>query len=89
MVSCLRVTCRGTLTSIDAVVVVDNTPALGAKIAMSDKRTKVPFLAVSAIRQEDLSSAVGGALQRAIVMQYMLDTDQMEDRVRGAHCGTQ
>ena len=33
----------------DAVVVVDHTPARAAKIAMSDPRTKVAFLAVSTI----------------------------------------
>ena len=75
--------------SMDAVVVVDETPAMAAKIAMSDTRTKVAFLAVSAIRQKDLSSAVGGALQHAIVMRYMLDTDHMEDGVTGAHWDTQ
>ena len=76
--------------SMDAVVVVDETPAMAAKIAMSDMRTKVAFLAVSAIRQKDLSSAVGGALQHhAIIMRYMLDTDQMEDGVTGAHWDTQ
>ena len=41
---------------------------MAAKIAMSDTRTKVGFLAVSTIRQKDLSSAVGGALLHAIVM---------------------
>ena len=52
------VDCRNT----DAVVVVDETPAMAAKIAMSDGRTKVAFLAVSAIKQKDLSNAVEGAL---------------------------
>ena len=69
----------------DAVVVVDETPAMTTKIAVSDTRIKVVFLAVSAIRQKNLSSAVAGALRYAIVMQYMLDTDQMEDRITGAH----
>ena len=44
---------------IDAVVVVDETPAMAAKIAMWDGRTKVAFLAVSAIKQKGLSNAVG------------------------------
>ena len=48
--------------NIDAVVVVDETRAMAAKNKTSDTRTKVSFLAVSAIRQKDLSSAVGGAL---------------------------
>ena len=46
----------------DAVVVVDNTPAMAAKIAMSDLRTKVAFLAVSTIKQKDLANAVEGAV---------------------------
>ena len=75
--------------NIDVVVVVDETTAMAAKIAMSDGRTKVAFLAVSAIRQKDLSSAVGGALQDAIIMQYMLDNDQMEDGITCAHWDTQ
>ena len=62
---------------------------MAAKIAMSDASTKVGFLAVSAIRQKDLTSAVGGGLQHAIVMRYMLDTDQIEDGVTGAHRHTQ
>ena len=52
----------------DAVVVVDDTPAVAAKIAMSDLCTKVAFLAVSTIKQKDLGNAVGGALQHAIIM---------------------
>ena len=54
----------------DAVVVVDDTPAMAVKIAMSHQsgRTKVAFLAVSAIKQKDLAIAVGGALQHAIIM---------------------
>ena len=59
----------------DAVVVVDDTPAMAAKIAMSDLRTKVAFLAVSTIKQKDLGNAVGGALQHAIIMRYMLMFD--------------
>ena len=35
---------------IDAVVVVDETPAMAAKVAMSDGKTKTAFLAVSAIK---------------------------------------
>ena len=60
----------------DAVVVVDDTPAMAAKIAMSDLRTKVAFLALSTIKQKDLGNAVGGALQHAIIMRYMLEADQ-------------
>ena len=61
----------------DAVVVVDDAPAMAAKIAMSDElgRTKVAFLAVSVIKQRDLANAVGGALQHAIIMRYMLEAD--------------
>ena len=46
----------------DAVVVVDDTPAMAAKIAISNesRRTKVAFLGVSAIKQKDLANAVGG-----------------------------
>ena len=75
--------------NIDAGVVVYETPATAAKIVMSDTRTKVVFLAVSAFSQKDLSSAVGGALQDAIVERYMLDTDQMEEGVTGANGDTQ
>ena len=56
---------------------------------MSDRRTKVVFLAVSAIQQKDFSSGLGGALPHAIVMWYILDTDQMEDGITGAHWDTQ
>ena len=73
----------------DAVVVVDNTPAMAAKIAMSDVRTKVAFLAVSAIKQKDLRNAVGGALQHAIIMRYMLEADQTEQRAIAATWDTQ
>ena len=54
----------------DAVVAVDDAPTMAARIAMSDEsgRTKVAFLAVSAIKQKDLVNAVGGALQHAIIM---------------------
>ena len=40
--------------------VVDDTPATAAKIAMSDEsgRTKMAFLAVSAIKQNELANAV-------------------------------
>ena len=47
--------------------------ARAATIAMSDATTKVAFLAVSAIERKDRSSAVGGALQHAIIMWYMLE----------------
>ena len=75
----------------DAVVVVDDTPAMAAKIAMSDEsgRTKVVFLAVSAIKQKDLANAVGGALQHAIIMQYMLKADQTEQGATAAAWDTQ
>ena len=73
----------------DAVVVVDDTPAMAAKIAMSDVRTKVAFLAVSAIKQKDLGNAVGGALQHAIVMRYMLEADQTEQGATAAPWDTQ
>ena len=75
----------------DAVVVVDNTPAIAAKIAMSDEtgRTKVGFLAVSAIKQKDLANAVGGALQHAIIMRYMLEADQTEQGATAATWDTQ
>ena len=75
--------------NINAVVVVDETPAMAAKIAMSDGRTKVAFLAVSAIKQKDLRNAVGGALQHAIILGYMLEDDQMEQGVTGATWDTQ
>ena len=54
----------------DALVVVNDTAAMAAKFAMSDEsgRTKVAFLTVSAIKQKDLATAVGGALQHAIIM---------------------
>ena len=42
-----------------------------------------------AIWQKDRSSAVGDALQHAITMQYMLDTNEMEGGVTGAHWDTQ
>ena len=69
----------------DAVIVVDETPAMAAKIAMSDRGTKVAFLAVSAIKQKELSNAVGCALQHAIVIRCMLEDDQMEQGVTGAN----
>ena len=71
------------------VVVVDETPAMAAKIAMSDKRTKVALVAVSAIKQKDLSNAVGGAVQHAIFMRYILEDNQMEWGVTGAPWDTQ
>ena len=73
----------------DAVVVVDDTPAMAAKIAMSDLKTKVAFLAVSTIKQKDLGNAVGGALQHAIVMRYMLEADQTEQGATAATWDTQ
>ena len=36
------------------------------------------FLAVSGLEQKDLSNAVGGGLQHAIIMRYMLEDDQVE-----------
>ena len=66
--------------SNDAVVVVNETLAMAAKIAMS---------ALSPIRQNDLSSAAGGAMQHAIIMQYLLDTDQMLHGVTATHLDTQ
>ena len=75
----------------DAVVVVDGTPAMAPKIAMSDEsgRTKVAFLAVSAIKQKDLVNAVGGALQHAIIMRYKLEAYQSEQGVTAATWDTQ
>ena len=73
----------------DAVVVVDDTPAMAAKIAMSDLRTKVAFLAVSTIKQKDLGNAVGGALQHVIIMRYMLEDDQTEQGATAATWDTQ
>ena len=75
----------------DAVVAVDDTPAMTAKIAMLEetKRTKVEFLAVSAIKQKDLANAVGGALQHAIIMRYMLEADQTEQGATAATWDTQ
>ena len=74
---------------IDALVVVDETSAMAARIVMLDTRTKVAFLALSANGQKDVTSAGGGALQHAIVLRNMLDTDQMEDGVTPAHWDTQ
>ena len=68
----------------DAVVVVDETPAMAAKIAMSDLRTKVAFLAVSAIKQKDLTNAFRGALQHYIIMWYILEPEQTEQGVTAA-----
>ena len=67
--------------NVDAVVVVDETPALTRKMATSDGGTKVTYLAVSAIKQKVPSSAVGCALQHAVIMRYML-----EDAHAGAWC---
>ena len=75
----------------DAVVVVDDTPAMAAKIAMSDEsgRTKVAFLAVSAIKQKDLANAFRGALEHALIMWYMLEADQTEHGATAATWDTQ
>ena len=75
----------------DAVVVVDDTPAMAAKIAISEEsaRTKLAFLAVSAIKQNDLANAVGGALQHAIIMRYMLEADKTEQGATAATWDTQ
>ena len=73
----------------DAVVVVGDTPAMAAKIAMSDLLTEMVFLAVSTIKQKDVGNAVGGALQHAIIMQYMLDNDQTEQGATAATWDTQ
>ena len=47
------------------------------------------FLAVSAIKQKDLANAVGGALQHAIIMRYVLEADQTEQGVTAATWDTQ
>ena len=75
----------------NAAVVVDKAPAMAAKIAMSDEsgKTQVGFLAVSAIKQQDLANADGGALQHAIIMRYMLDADQTEQGGTAATPDTQ
>ena len=43
---------------IDAVVVLDETAPMAAKMAMPEERTKVAFLAVSVNPQKDVSSAL-------------------------------
>ena len=68
----------------DAVVVVDDTPARATRIAMSDLRTKVAFLAVSTIKPKDFWNAVGGALQHAIIMRYIFEDDQTEQGATAA-----
>ena len=75
----------------DAVVVVEDMPAMAAKIALSDEtgRTKVGFLAVSAIKQKDLANAVGGVLQNAVIMRYMLEADQAEQGATAATWDTE
>ena len=75
--------------SADVVVVVDEAPAMAAKITISDGRTKVAFLAPSAIKQQDLSNAVGGALQHAIIMRYMFEDNDTEHGVTAATWDTQ
>ena len=62
---------------------------MAAKNAMSDLRTKVAFLAVSTIKQKDFGNAVGGALQHAIIMRYMLEADQTEQGATAAPWDTQ
>ena len=62
---------------------------MASMIAMSDLRTKVAFLAVSAIKQKDLGNAVGSALQHAIIMRYMLEADQTEQGATAATWDTQ
>ena len=52
-------------------------------------RTKGAFLALSAINQKDLANAVGGALQHAIIMRYMLEADQTEKGATAATWNTQ
>ena len=44
---------------------------------------------MSAIKQKDLANAVGGALQHAIIMRYMLQADQTEQGVTAATSDTQ
>ena len=61
---------------------------MAAKIAMSDLRTKLAFLAVSEIKQKDLGNAVAGALQHAIIMRYMLEADQEEQGATAATWNT-
>ena len=73
----------------DAVVVVDDTPAVAAQIPISDVRNKVVFLAVSTIKQKVPGNAVEGALQRAIIMRYMLEADQTEQGATAATWDTQ
>ena len=63
------------------MVFVDETPAMAGMIVMSAGRTKVGFLAVSAIKQKERSSAVEDALQHAIIMRYTLEHDQIEQGV--------
>ena len=47
------------------------------------------FLVVSAIKQKDLANAVGGALQHAIIMRYMLEADLTQQGVTAATWDTQ
>ena len=62
---------------------------MAAKIAMPDVRTKVAFLALSAIKQKHLGNAFGGALRHAIIMRYMLEADQTEQGATPATGDTQ
>ena len=75
----------------DAVVVVDDAPAMATKIAMwhQSGRTEVAFLALSAINQKDLANAFEGALQHAIIMRYMLEANHTEQGVTAATWDTQ
>ena len=68
---------------------MNETLAIATKIAMLYGRTQVAFLSVSAIKQKDCSNAVGGALQHAILMRYMLKDDQVKQRVTAAPWDTQ
>ena len=68
----------------DAVVVADETPAMAAKITILHVRTKLAFLAVSAMKQKDRTNAFRGALQHAIIMWYMLEAEQTEQGVTAA-----
>ena len=64
---------------------------MAAKIAMSDESggTKVAFQAVSVIKQKDPANAVGGALQHAFIMRYMLEADQTEQGATASTWDTQ
>ena len=59
------------------------------KVAGYQALPPAAFLAVSTIKQKDLGNAVGGALQHAIVMRYMLEADQTEQGATAATWDTQ